>query len=201
MTDALSLALIDASCAAIDEAADELTRLDQAIGDGDHGLNMRRGFKAILAQRDTLAALPPGEALQKAGMLLVTTVGGASGPLYGSLLIGTGKAAAAGKGWVDALADGIEAVKRRGRSDVGAKTMLDVLVPVLAALREEGDLGARLDRARAVADTSREATKDMLATRGRASFLGERSRGHYDPGATSSQLLIKTVCRVLEQGA
>ena len=200
MTDALAQALIDATSAAIDAAADELTRLDQAIGDGDHGLNMRRGFKAIRAQRDALAALPPGEALQKAGMILVTNVGGASGPLYGSLLMGTGKAASAGKGWVDALAEGIEAVKRRGKSDVGAKTMLDVLVPVLAALREGDEPASRLDRACAVADTSREATKDMVATRGRASFLGERSRGHYDPGATSAEILIKTVCRVLEQG-
>ncbi len=201
MSEALTRDLIDSAAAAIDAAADELTRLDQAIGDGDHGNNMKRGFKAILAQRDALAALPPGEALQKAGMLLVTTVGGAAGPLYGSLLMSTGKAASAGKGWIDALGEGIEAVKRRGKSDVGAKTMLDVLVPMLAALREEGEPAARLERARAVADASREATKEMLATRGRASFLGERSRGHYDPGATSSQLLIRTVCEVLERRA
>lgn len=199
MTDALILALVDATHAAIDGAAAELTRLDQAIGDGDHGANMQRGFKAIAAERETLAALPRGEALQKAGMILVSTVGGAAGPLYGSLLVGMGKAVSAGKGWVDAFADGIDAVKRRGKSEVGAKTMLDVLVPVLAALREESDPAARLERARAVALSSSAATAGMLATRGRASFLGERSRGHRDPGAASSQLLIETVCKVLEQ--
>jgi dihydroxyacetone kinase-like protein len=201
MNEALALALIDGAAAAIDGAADELTRLDQAIGAGDHGSNMQRGFKAIAAQREMLAALPAGEALQKAGMILVTTVGGAAGPLYGPLLMGMGKAASAGKGWVDAFADGIDALKRRSKSEVGAKTMLDVLVPVLAALREEGDPAARLERARAVALSSRALTKDMLATRGRASFLGERSRGHQDPGAASSQLLIEAVCRVLERRA
>ena len=193
----LTLALIDAAAAAIAENAEELTRLDQAIGDGDHGSNMQRGFQAILGQREALAALAPGQALQKAGMTLVTTVGGASGPLYGSLLMAVGKAAQAGKGWPQACAEGVEAVKRRGKSDVGAKTMLDVLVPVVEALAA-GKPSAEL---RVIATASREATKEMLATRGRASFLGERSRGHYDPGATSTQLLIHAVCDVLEARA
>jgi dihydroxyacetone kinase-like protein len=193
----LTLALIDAAAAAIAENAEELTRLDQAIGDGDHGSNMQRGFQAILGQRESLAALGPGEALQKAGMTLVTTVGGASGPLYGSLLMAVGKAAQAGKGWPEACAEGVEAVKRRGKSDVGAKTMLDVLVPVVEALAA----GKPLAELRLIATASREATKEMLATRGRASFLGERSRGHYDPGATSAQLLIHAVCDVLEARA
>jgi dihydroxyacetone kinase-like protein len=193
----LTLALIDAAATAIAENAEELTRLDQAIGDGDHGSNMQRGFQAILGQREALAALGPGEALQKAGMTLVTTVGGASGPLYGSLLMAVGKAAQAGKGWAEACAEGVEAVKRRGKSDVGAKTMLDVLVPVVEALAA----GKPLAELRLIATASREATKEMLATRGRASFLGERSRGHYDPGATSTQLLILAVCDVLEARA
>jgi dihydroxyacetone kinase-like protein len=193
----LTLALIDAAAAAIAENAEELTRLDQAIGDGDHGSNMQRGLQAILRQREALAALGPGEALQKAGMTLVTTVGGASGPLYGSLLMAVGKAAQAGKGWPEACAEGVEAVKRRGKSDVGAKTMLDVLVPVVEALAA----GKPLAELRLIATASREATKEMLATRGRASFLGERSRGHYDPGATSTQLLIYAVCDVLEARA
>ena len=188
------LALIDAAVEAIAANADELTRLDQAIGDGDHGSNMVRGFQAIAAQREALAEQEPGDALQKAGMILVTTVGGASGPLYGSLLMGIGKGLKAGKDHVEAIAEGVETVKKRGKSDVGAKTMLDVLVPTLEALRQ----GAAPAELREVATASREATKPMLATRGRASFLGERSIGHYDPGATSACLLIHAVCNVLE---
>jgi dihydroxyacetone kinase-like protein len=188
------LALIDAAAEAIAANADELTRLDQAIGDGDHGSNMVRGFQAIAAQRKALAEQEPGDALQKAGMILVTTVGGASGPLYGSLLMGIGKGLKAGKDPIEALAEGVESVKKRGKSDVGAKTMLDVLVPVLEAARR----GESVPALREVASASREATRPMLATRGRASFLGERSIGHYDPGATSSCLLIHAVCDVLE---
>jgi dihydroxyacetone kinase-like protein len=191
------LALIDAAAAAIAANAEELTRLDQAIGDGDHGSNMTRGFQAIATQREALAALEPGDALQKAGMILVTTVGGASGPLYGSLLMGIGKGLKAGKDPIEALAEGVESVKKRGKSDVGAKTMLDVLVPVLEAARR----GEPVPVLREVASASREATRPMLATRGRASFLGERSIGHYDPGATSSCLLIHAVCDVLEPAA
>jgi len=196
----LNLALIEAAAAVITDRADELTKLDQAIGDGDHGINMKRGFDAITADQETLAGQPLGEALQRAGMTLVMKVGGASGPLYGSLLMGMAKAAKAGEPLIRQLAQGVEMVKKRGKSDVGAKTMLDVLVPVLRAAQEhEGATTAELIAAvRQAADQSREATREMLATRGRASFLGERSRGHYDPGATSSQLLIHAVCDVLE---
>lgn len=195
MTAHLTRALIDAVVAAIDENAAELTRLDQAIGDGDHGINMKRGFQAIAAVGDEIAGLQAGDALNKAGTTLVMSIGGASGPLYGSLLMGMGKAAKAGKPFREQLADGVEAVKRRGKSDVGAKTMLDVLVPVLEAVRE----GRSLDEIREVAHDAREATRDMVATRGRASFLGERSRGHYDPGASSSRILVNAVCDVLEK--
>jgi dihydroxyacetone kinase-like protein len=187
-------ALIDATAATIAANAGELTRLDQAIGDGDHGSNMARGFQAIAAQHDVLAAMAPGDALQKAGMLLVTTVGGASGPLYGSLLMGIGKGLKAGKTPAEAFAEGVDSVKKRGKSDVGAKTMLDVLVPVLDAY----SAGAAPAELRRVASESRDATTPMLATRGRASFLGERSIGHCDPGATSSCQLIHAVCDVLE---
>jgi dihydroxyacetone kinase-like protein len=193
----LTLALIDATAAAIAAHADELTRLDQAIGDGDHGSNMARGFAAISAQRDALAELELGDALQKAGMTLVTTVGGASGPLYGSLLMGIGKGLKVGKEPVEAFAEGVESVRKRGKSDVGAKTMLDVLVPALEALRASPDGLAEL---RAAASSSRDATIPMQATRGRASFLGERSIGHLDPGATSSCLLIHAVSDVLDAG-
>ncbi|MDJ0971838.1 MAG: dihydroxyacetone kinase subunit DhaL [Kiloniellales bacterium] len=191
--------LIAATTATIAENADELTALDQAIGDGDHGVNMKRGFDALAAAAEEIAALPLAGALQKAGMTLVMTVGGASGPLYGSLLMGMGKAVSQDGGTDVAamLAEGVEAVKKRGKSEAGEKTMLDVLVPVLAALKaaaaEESTAAAR-----AAADQGLAATKDMLATKGRASFLGERSVGHLDPGARSSALLIHSVCDVIE---
>jgi dihydroxyacetone kinase-like protein len=196
----LNLALIEAAAGVIVASEAELTRLDQAIGDGDHGANMKRGFDAIRADREALASMPLGEALQRAGMTLVMKVGGASGPLYGSLLMGMAKAAKAGEPLTRQLAAGVEMVKKRGKSDVGAKTMLDVLVPVLQAAesREGGSRAEQIGTVRQAADQAREATRDMIATRGRASFLGERSRGHYDPGATSSQLLIHAVCDVLE---
>ena len=197
MSTELHLALIERAAAVIVEHADELTRLDQAIGDGDHGANLKRGFQAIAADKETIAAMAPGDALQKAGMTLVMKVGGASGPLYGSLLMGMAKAAKAGEPLPAQLAAGIAMVMQRGKADVGAKTMLDVLVPVRDALQGAAPT-EQLAAVRAAADAGREATKAMLATRGRASFLGERSRGHYDPGATSSQLLIHAVCDVLE---
>jgi dihydroxyacetone kinase-like protein len=131
-----------------------------------------------------------GAALQKAGMILVMKVGGASGPLYGSLLIGMGKAAPEPAAMLTA---GVEAVKARGRSDAGMKTMLDVLVPVEAALAAGELAGLRTS-----ADRGLEATREMRATKGRAAFLGERSVGHLDPGARSAALLVHAVCDVLE---
>jgi dihydroxyacetone kinase-like protein len=201
--------MIDAACAAIDDNAELLTRLDSAIGDGDHGHNMRRGFQEIAAQRDQIAGLPLGQALQKAGMALVMKVGGASGPLYGSLLMSMGKAAgevpADADGVAAIWAEGIEAVKRRGKSDVGEKTMLDVLVPALDALRMAAADGLSseqiLDRVRRAAEDGLAATKPMQASKGRASYLGARSIGHLDPGAQSSALLIGAVCDVLEREA
>jgi len=193
--------LIDKTAGTIHQHAEELTALDQAIGDGDHGINMKRGFEAIVKSSDEISDLPVGQALQKAGMALVMSVGGASGPLYGSLLMGMGKAATdepkTAEDIAAMFAEGVEAVKKRGRSDAGAKTMLDVLVPVLAAMREPK--GDPLGRARSAADAGLAATKAMLATKGRASFLGERSVGHLDPGARSSALLIHAVCDVLEE--
>ena len=201
--------LLDAAVATIREHADVLTALDQAIGDGDHGLNMRRGFDAIAAARDELTALPLGQALQKAGMALVMKIGGASGPLYGSLLMSMGKAAGeepTDAGGVAAMwAEGIEAVKRRGKSDAGEKTMLDVLVPAHDALRTATADGLSpaqiLARVRSAAEEGLAATKPMRATKGRASYLGERSIGHLDPGAQSSALLIAAVCDALEDEA
>jgi dihydroxyacetone kinase-like protein len=147
--------------------------------------------------------------LQKAGMALVMKVGGASGPLYGSLLIAMGKAAgdppADAAGVATIWAEGIEAVKRRGKSEAGEKTMLDVLVPALAALRTAATDGLApaqiLDRVRGAAADGLAATGPMQASKGRASYLGARSIGHLDPGAQSSALLIAAVCDVLEPGA
>ncbi len=198
MSENLIRRLIESCHSMIVAHADELTALDQAIGDGDHGINMRRGFDAIAATADEIAALSFGDALKKAGTTLVMKIGGASGPLYGSLLMGMGKAAAdspCGDKAVALLVEaGIEAVKSRGKSDAGAKTMLDVLIPAYLALAK----GAEIAQIRAAADAALAATQEMRATKGRAAFLGERSIGHLDPGARSSALLIHAVCDVLE---
>jgi phosphoenolpyruvate---glycerone phosphotransferase subunit DhaL len=176
------------------EHADELTALDRAIGDGDHGINMRRGFEAVLADLDGLAAKPLPEALKAVGMALVMKVGGASGPLYGTLFMTLGKALPAEPGLDDLVAafdQAIEAVKARGKSDVDQKTMLDVLKPARDALAGGRDV-------RAAADAAADATIPMKAVRGRASFLGERSIGHMDPGARSSALIIGAIVEVVE---
>lgn len=202
MTAEFLRALIARAAECMRTHSQELTELDQAIGDGDHGTNMQRGFDAIEAAADDIAVLQLGPALQKAGMTLVTTVGGASGPLYGSLLMSMGKAAAQGapadRAAVAAMfSEGVEAVKRRGKSDAGCKTMLEVLIPVLDALN--GGDGDALAVARQAADDGLESTRDMLATKGRASFLGKRSIGHLDPGARSSALLVHVVCDSIEE--
>ena len=177
--------------------ADELTELDQAIGDGDHGLNMKRGFEAVLAELDALAAGDTGAFLSGVGRTLVMKVGGASGPLYGTLFMQLGKSWPAA---LDAAAlhacfkAAVEAVAARGKSQPGQKTMLDVLIPFVARL--EGERDAATLRAHAAACA--QATIPMEAQRGRASFLKERSIGHMDPGARSSQLMIEAICDVLE---
>jgi dihydroxyacetone kinase-like protein len=180
-------------------ASGELTDLDRAIGDGDHGINMRRGFEAVRAELDRLAELGLGDALKGVGTVLVMKVGGASGPLFGTLFMALGKgmpAEVTSEGLAEAFEGAVAATKARGKSDAGQKTMLDVLVPVLAVLREGGaDLPARL---RSTAKQAAEATIPMRASRGRASFLGERSVGHMDPGARSSALMIEAIADVME---
>jgi len=182
--------------------AEELTALDRAIGDGDHGINMRRGFEAVLTDLETLSATTLGDALKGVGTTLVMKVGGASGPLYGTLFMALGKSLTdeiTCETLADAFGQAIEAVKLRGKSDVGHKTMLDVLAPVHAAIRTGGDdLPARL---RATAHAAAQSTIPMKAVRGRASFLGERSVGHMDPGARSSALIIDAVADVMEDSA
>ena len=204
--DPLLARLLDAAIETIGTNADRLGDLDRAIGDGDHGLNMLRGFAAIAAQRDALLALPLAAALEAMGTLLVMTVGGASGPLFGSLLIAMGKAAARDDASVLKMLDeGVAAVRRRGKSDRGEKTMLDVLVPVQLAwaqsCREGLSARAALERLRSAAKEGLEATRPLVATKGRASFLGERSIGHLDPGACSSFLLVDAACTALLEDA
>jgi phosphoenolpyruvate---glycerone phosphotransferase subunit DhaL len=199
MDTALAKKLIRVMAETMIAHAEELTKLDQAIGDGDHGLNMKRGFEAVLADADAIVAKPLPDALRTMGMTLVMKVGGASGPLYGTLAMGLGKAIPVEPLAADvavALGKAIEDVKARGKSDTGQKTMLDVLAPLHAALSAGGaDLLTRLP---AVAADAAKATIPMKAIRGRASFLGDRSIGHMDPGARSLSLLVAAICGALK---
>ena len=191
--------LLDTVAARIIAAVEELTALDSAIGDADHGNNMKRGFEAVLADKANSLAKPLPEALKTIGMTLVMKVGGASGPLYGTLFMTLGKELPAEPNLPDmarALTAAVDAIKARGKADFNNKTMLDVLGPVATHL---GGGAASFDSIRALADQSAKATIAMKAIRGRASFLGERSIGHMDPGARSSQIIITTICDVLEE--
>lgn len=191
--------LIQSVASAVIANAEQLTRLDQAIGDGDHGINMKRGFEALLADLDRLAANPLPAALKAAGTTLVMKVGGASGPLYGTLFMTLGKELPEQPGHADvvrALGVAIDAVRRIGKSEPGQKTLLDVLVPVHAELAAgAADFATRLP---ARASAAAESTVAMKAIRGRASFLGDRSIGHMDPGARSAALMVAAACAVLE---
>jgi len=191
---------IQAYAEVIAENKEYLTELDSAIGDADHGINMDRGMRAALAK---IEGLPPGDIgtlLKTVGMTLVSTVGGAGGPLYGTLFLQMG-AAAAGKAalepedWARALEKAVEGVQMRGKAEPGDKTMVDALLPARDALREalaEGaPLAEALERSAEAAREGMEATIPLVARKGRASYLGERSAGHQDPGATSSYLLIR----------
>jgi dihydroxyacetone kinase-like protein len=189
--------LVRALAGSMIEHADELTTLDQAIGDGDHGLNMKRGFEAVLATLPALADKSLPEMLKAIGMTLVMKVGGASGPLVGTFFMELGKALPEQPARADLVAatdKAINAVKARGRSEAGQKTLLDVLVPVQAVLADGGDARAIAAEAAQAADR----TTPMLAIRGRASFLGERSIGHMDPGSRSASLLIGAAVAILE---
>jgi dihydroxyacetone kinase-like protein len=178
--------------------AEELTALDSAIGDADHGLNMKRGFEAVLKDKAAIEAKALPEALKAIGMTLVMKVGGASGPLYGTLFMTLGKELPVEPTLADAaraLGAAVEAVKARGKADFDNKTMLDVLGPVARHLAKGG---VSFDSVRNLAHDRAEATILMKAIRGRASFLGERSIGHMDPGARSSELMIAAICDGLE---
>lgn len=181
----------------------EIESLDRAIGDGDHFINMKRGCATIVGMREELAALTPDAALQKIGMKLLSTIGGASGPLIGSFFMSMGRAVKEESAETlpeiaIAFAAGVEAIKARGKANVGEKTMLDVLIPVsqtFTRLADEGYARAELlEVLKREAEQGMQSTRDMIATKGRAAFLGERAIGHIDPGAKSSQVIICTVC-------
>jgi dihydroxyacetone kinase-like protein len=189
------------SAAAIEAEADHLTQLDSAIGDGDHGVNMTRGMRAVLAALAEADEPAAGKRLILAGKTLVSTVGGASGPLWGSALRRAGRAAGDGEldgpALVGALEAALGAVQELGAAEPGDKTMVDALGPAVAALRERLDAGDALPDALAAAadaaDEGARATTPMQARKGRASYLGERSVGHQDPGATSTALIIRAL--------
>jgi len=196
--------LIAAAGRVIEENKDLLTELDSAIGDGDHGINMARGFAAVgkVLEEEGTENPDAGGLLKTVGMTLVSTVGGASGPLYGTAFLRagavlTGRETLTGEDLVKALGAALEGIKQRGSAQPGDKTMVDALEPAHSALSDaleaHQDLGRALDEAVAAARTGMEYTKDIIARKGRASYLGERSIGHQDPGATSSYLIIKAV--------
>jgi phosphoenolpyruvate---glycerone phosphotransferase subunit DhaL len=183
-------------------SAPELTALDQAIGDGDHGTNMKRGFEAVLSKLDAIGSQPLAEAVKTVGRTLVMTVGGASGPLYGSFFLAAGEALSRKtlpEDLAEVFGSGVDAVSARGRSQAGEKTMLDVLVPVLETLKANAGRADLIERVRATANEAVARTAPMQATKGRASFLGPRSVGHIDPGARSSCVLLHAVCESLER--
>ncbi|MFI6484688.1 dihydroxyacetone kinase subunit DhaL [Nonomuraea sp. NPDC050663] len=185
-------------CARVVAAERErLTELDAAIGDADHGANLDRGFQAIVTELDLGDEAEPGAQLVAAGSLLIRRVGGASGPLYGSALRSMGRALSQGADLSTALEQAVEAVEKLGKAVEGDKTMVDALRPAARAMAlavQEGlDVREALDRAARAAEEGAAATAPMRARKGRASYLGERSEGHQDPGATSAALLIRAL--------
>ena len=187
----------------IDNNAPEIEKLDQEIGDGDHIFNVQRGIKLVIELEPIIKHLSMSKALNQIAMKILSGIGGSSGALFGTLFMTMAKVSNIDDGIdykkaINMFADGVEAVKQRGKADVGEKTMMDVLIPVANCLKEgvEKDINLK-DLMRKTIETAEKgmlSTKNLLATKGRASFLGERSKGHIDPGARSSQLMIKTVC-------
>ncbi len=187
----------------IDANAPEIEKLDQEIGDGDHIFNVQRGIKLVIELEPTIKDLTVSKALSQIAMKVLSGIGGSSGALFGTLFMTMAKGNGIDEGIdykkaIEIFAQGVEAVKQRGKADVGEKTMMDVLIPVSNCLKkgveENKDKNEILNEAIDIAEKGMLSTKDLLATKGRASFLGERAKGHIDPGARSSQLMIKTVC-------
>jgi len=197
--------VIQAVADVIEKNAEEVTQLDQAIGDGDHVVNLQRGLHALQGQSAEIGQLDWTAALQKIGMTLMSTVGGASGSLYGTLFVTMSKSLRGQTvdlpAFAAAFTQGVESVKLRGRAEAGEKTMLDVLIPVAQSLKAAATAPPSFKDVLAVitgaAETGVEATRNMVATKGRASFLGERSLGHIDAGAKTAQLMIAAIAAVI----
>ena len=196
--------LMTAIVASIEENSEAVTELDRVIGDGDHVINLQRGLNALNTQTEEISQLDWIAAWQKIGMTLMSTMGGASGSLFGTFFIALSKNAKETQlnqhGFAEIFNQAVEKVKQRGKSDAGEKTMLDVLIPVSLYLQQQTEqnipLKDILNNITQIAENGVESTRDMLATKGRASFLGERSLGHLDAGAKTSQLII---CAIAEQ--
>jgi len=192
----------------IDINAIEIEKLDQEIGDGDHIFNVQRGIKLVIELEPTIKELAISKALNQIAMKVLSGIGGSSGALFGTLFMTMAKGENIDEGVdykkaIEIFAQGVEAVKQRGKADVGEKTMMDVLIPVANCLQDgvqnNKDINEILTEVVQVAEKGMLSTKNLLATKGRASFLGERAKGHIDPGARSSQLMIKTVCESVIQ--
>jgi phosphoenolpyruvate---glycerone phosphotransferase subunit DhaL len=193
----------------IGENAQLLTDLDAAIGDADHGINMERGMTAVVGALDESTPTDMAALCKQVGMTLVKSVGGASGPLYGTFFLRMATALGSGDsveaaGFAKALRAGVEGVVQRGRAEAGDKTMFDTLAPALdaldAALASGSGLDAALTEATVAAESGRDATESMVARKGRASYLGQRSVGHIDPGATSAAMLIAAAATAFAAG-
>jgi dihydroxyacetone kinase-like protein len=197
---------LDAFRAAVTEQKAYLTELDSAIGDADHGSNMARGMAAVMEKLEAGAPPTADELFKSVGMTLVTSVGGASGPLYGTFFLRMGMTAGAvaefdGAALAAALRAGLDGIVARGKAEAGDKTMFDALAPALdafdAALADGSSIAAAAEVAAGAAEAGRDATEPLVARKGRASYLGERSAGHLDPGSASSALLMRTLADVL----
>lgn len=202
----MRLDILEQICKNIIENKDMLTELDRVIGDGDHGVNLARGMEKILLEIPNFTHLKEYEILNKSAMLLMSNVGGASGALYATALMKganllKGKENINPQDIVQVWGEMIEGIKSRGKSEKGEKTMLDTLIPAFENFRDEIDKNGDLKKAFTVAEKAgkegMELTKNMLATKGRATYLGERSIGHIDAGATSSYLIIKTIADMI----
>lgn len=198
-------AIIEGMAKKIEAEKDYLTQLDNEIGDGDHGINLARGFEAVEKKLPSLAGGDIGALLKGVGMQLVSTVGGASGPLYGTAFMKAGMACKGlteldGPAFVKAIEAAVDGIKMRGKATEGEKTMLDALCPALKVMQDEVAAGKSLKEAlqdaAAAAEKGVEYTKTIIATKGRASYLGERSLGHQDPGATSSLYLLQVLAEM-----
>jgi dihydroxyacetone kinase-like protein len=184
------------------EHRQELVRLDTAIGDGDHGTNMDRGMRKAMEKVEAAELADPGAVLKTVAMALVSSVGGAAGPLYGTLFLQMGGALAGRErvdlsGWTAAWKAALEGVQARGKAQPGDKTMVDALIPAIEALEGASDLDEGLAAAAQGAEEGMRATTPLVARKGRASYLGERSKDHQDPGATSTYYLFKTAAEAL----